>query len=76
MSGKAITYVSGKAIAYLPDKVIECKEFEDKNHAFFEQVTTDIARPTSRPKTCSVFILTLSDRPTRRTLKSSMCRTR
>merc|ERR1719324_1404009 len=32
------------AWAELDDKVIECKEFEDRNRGSFEQVMTDIAR--------------------------------
>ena len=61
MSGKAITYVPGKAITYLSDKAIECKEFETKNHAFFEQVITDIARSASGLETCSASFLTRSN---------------
>merc|ERR1719463_905876 len=33
-----------KAWRELDDKLIECKEFEDKNRGTFEQVMTDIAR--------------------------------
>ena len=36
--GKVLTYVLGKAITYPSVKDNECKEFNDKNPAPFEQV--------------------------------------
>merc|ERR1719327_263358 len=44
---KALKYLNQmmeKAWAELDSKVIECKEFEDRNRGSFEQVMTDIAR--------------------------------
>merc|ERR1719359_1515285 len=44
---KALKYLNQlveKAWGELDDKLIECKEFEDKNRGTFEQVMTDIAR--------------------------------
>ena len=43
--GKVLTHVLGKASTYSSDKVSECKEFDDKNVALFEQVMMYIARP-------------------------------
>merc|ERR1719463_268247 len=41
---KYLNQLVEKAWGELDDKLIECKEFEDKNRGTFEQVMTDIAR--------------------------------
>merc|ERR1719473_1910504 len=41
---KVLNQMIEKAWNELDDKLIECKEFEDKNRGTFDQVTTDISR--------------------------------
>merc|ERR1719213_978444 len=41
---KYLNMLTVKAWKELDDKLIECKEFEDKNRGSFKQVMTDIAR--------------------------------